>query len=177
MKFILSSMQIKPDSVITIKAILDGKKVNDLGFIFEQAQMFTTDTLGAEKILYISFTLNQYFGKLSKRDSISAPRIQFEKTTHNFGEITDGDVVATSFKFVNTGKKTLNIVKIKASCGCTATQPSKKVLAPGDSAEITVTFNSKGREGQENKSINVITNDPYHSNISLSITSMVKRKD
>ncbi len=176
-KFTPSSMQVKPHEAITIMATLDGTKVGDLGFLFDQGHMFTTDTSFAEKLIYVSATINQYFPKLSKKDSIAAPRIHFEKITHSWGEITEGDIVGTEFKFTNTGKKNLEILKTKTSCGCTASNPSKSILKPGESATINVSFNSKNREGEETKTVTVITNDPYHSNSTLTVTSIVKRKN
>ena len=82
-------------------------------------------------------------------------------------------MVNTEFVFQNVGKSELVIRKTKASCGCTATQPDKTVLQPGDSARIKVTFNSSGKQGNESKSITVISNDPYGSSQNLTISANI----
>jgi hypothetical protein len=64
------------------------------------------------------------------------------------------------FMLSNEGKSDLIIRNIRSSCGCTAVAPSKNVIAPGESAPVKVTFDSRGKRGRQSKSITVITNDP-----------------
>ncbi len=45
--------------------------------------------------------------------------IKFEKDTHNFGKLIEGEIVTYSFKFTNLGKGPLVIGHASASCGCT----------------------------------------------------------
>jgi hypothetical protein len=40
---------------------------------------------------------------------------------------------------------------------------SKRELKPGESSNIEVTFNSKGRKGPQTKTVTVSTNDPEKS--------------
>jgi hypothetical protein len=65
-----------------------------------------------------------------------------------------------TFNLTNDGKSELIIRNVRSSCGCTAVAPSKKVIAPGESVPIKVTFDSRGKRGRQSKSITVITNDP-----------------
>jgi len=48
-----------------------------------------------------------------------APIIKFEKTSYDFGKITEGEKVSYDFKFTNAGKSPLIISNATASCGCT----------------------------------------------------------
>ena len=57
-------------------------------------------------------------------------------------------------------KEDLVLDNVKASCGCTATAPKDKIVKAGQTSEIVATFNSRGRRGQQNKSITVRSNDP-----------------
>src|SRR5690606_12608015 len=84
----------------------------------------------------------------------------FSETSYDFGELKQGDQKGHTFSLKNTGKRELVIRNIRSSCGCTAVSPSKKVIAPGESAPIKVTFDSRGKRGRQSKSITVITNDP-----------------
>ena len=96
-----------------------------------------------------------------ERDAIinlGAAIIEFDKTEFNFGTINEGDVVDGVFKITNAGKVDLLITNAKASCGCTVPVWPKTPIKPGDSAELKVSFNSRGKKGVQNKSITLQTN-------------------
>jgi len=81
------------------------------------------------------------------RDAVNVeyPAITFDKTEHDFGTITNGTPVSTTFSYTNTGKTHLVVSDIKATCGCTVPSNwSRAPLAPGESAQFTVDFNGKG---------------------------------
>lgn len=80
-----------------------------------------------------------------------------------------------AFKLTNNGKSNLYIRKVSASCGCTAAQPEKTVVAAGESTLIKATFNAAGREGNQKKAITVITSDPKRSKTILWINGIVSR--
>ena len=77
------------------------------------------------------------------------PIIELDKEIHDFGTITEGDVVETEFTVKNVGDSDLIISDAKGSCGCTVPEPPKDPIKPGDSAPIKVSFDSK--INQENK--------------------------
>ena len=86
------------------------------------------------------------------------PVMTFEKTSHDFGRIIDGEIVSYSFKFRNTGKSDLLISNISASCGCTATQYTKEPIKPGGEGFVKVSFNSAGKQGFQHKTVTVTSN-------------------
>lgn len=67
--------------------------------------------------------------------------------------------ISATFKFQNTGDTEITIEKIKSSCGCTTAALEKKTYAPGESGEITATFNIGSRQGLQSKSIRVTTDN------------------
>ena len=87
-----------------------------------------------------------------------APVFKFEKESYDFGQITQGESVTYDFKFENTGKTPLIITDATATCGCTKPEYPKTPIAPGESGNIHVTFNSAGKEGMQNKVITVSAN-------------------
>jgi hypothetical protein len=127
----------------------------------------------------ISVTANirENFSTLTSEDMAQAPVLNFENTTFDFGVITPDKVVEYNFKLTNTGKTDLYIRKVSASCGCTAVQPSKTVITPGESTGILATFKAAGREGSQKKAITVITNDPKRSKTILWITGTVVKQE
>ncbi|MGX5819898.1 DUF1573 domain-containing protein [Chitinophaga lutea] len=98
-------------------------------------------------------------GSQVKVDSSKGATMTFDKEIHNFGDVEEGEVVEHSFRFTNTGGKSLVIVNAQASCGCTVPQWPKEPIQPGESGYITVKFDSKGRpEGFTEKEIFIQAN-------------------
>ena len=90
------------------------------------------------------------------------PKITFAETgIYDFGQLTEGDTVEHTFAFTNTGEFPLIINNITASCGCTTPEWPREPVAPGGKSSIRVRFNSRGKMGQQNKTITVFANtDP-----------------
>jgi hypothetical protein len=84
--------------------------------------------------------------------------IKFEKTVHDFGTINEGDTVSTTYKFKNVGQQALEIYAVEVSCGCTVAEKPEKPVGVGQSSEIKINFNSKGKSGINRKFITVISN-------------------
>lgn len=83
--------------------------------------------------------------------------LKFENSTHNFGEVKEGEHVKVDFKFTNVTDQPVKIEGVKASCGCTAAKPDKEVYEPGESGVIRADFNTANRTGRQVKSITITT--------------------
>jgi hypothetical protein len=68
--------------------------------------------------------------------------VKFDTTVYDFGAVPHGASVKTKFHFTNIGEDPLEVTNIRTSCGCTAAEPTSRHLAPGQSADIEVTFDS-----------------------------------
>jgi hypothetical protein len=88
----------------------------------------------------------------------NAPVMKFEKETHDFGKIKEGDKVTYEFKFTNTGKSPLIIKDAIATCGCTKPEWPNTPIQPGADGAIKVTFNSATKMGLQDKQITVTAN-------------------
>jgi len=117
------------------------------------------------------------FFSVSVFPQLMAPKIGVQQLNHDFGDINQGDVVTHAFVITNNGGDLLKINDVKASCGCTAAKPEKSELGPGESTNLSVTFNSKGRKGPQTKTVTVTTNDPEKPTITLSIKCNVVVKE
>jgi hypothetical protein len=124
--------------------------------------------------MYVSANIIQDFSWMTEKDKTNAPKIVFEKTEVVFDTIKMGESVIVEFPFRNEGKNDLKILKVKSSCGCTAVAPEKNILKKGEKSSIKVTFNTAGRQGNQQKSVTVITNDPEHSIVVLTLKGYVK---
>ncbi|MCP9756303.1 DUF1573 domain-containing protein [Lacihabitans sp. CCS-44] len=85
-------------------------------------------------------------------------KIEFENPNHDFGEIKEGEVVSTVFKFKNVGSMPLNIVSVDVTCGCTVAEKPEKPIGAGKTGEIKVEFNSAGKAGINKKYVTVTSN-------------------
>ncbi|WP_299818664.1 DUF1573 domain-containing protein [uncultured Pontibacter sp.] len=88
----------------------------------------------------------------------NAPVISFAETSYDFGTVKQGEVVEHTFKFTNTGKSPLVIESATATCGCTVPDKPDKPIAPGETGEIKVNFNSTGKAGMQAPVITVRAN-------------------
>ncbi len=106
---------------------------------------------------------NRQQGETSKQTaSAKMPKITFsEKGIYDFGTLTEGDTVEHVFAFTNTGEFPLIINNITASCGCTTPEWPREPVAPGAKSSVRVRFNSRGKQGEQSKTITIFANtDP-----------------
>jgi hypothetical protein len=101
-------------------------------------------------------------------DSSFLPIITWQDTIFDFGMINEGDVVKKEFSFQNTGTAPLLIAQASSTCGCTIPEWPKKPIPPGQSGIILVKFDSKGKEGAQNKQVTIFANTfPNQSKIAV----------
>lgn len=106
-------------------------------------------------------------------EGVDVPEFTFETEVHDFGTIVQGEKVAYSFKFKNTGKADLIITSAKGSCGCTVPEWPADPVAPGAEGVIDVVFNSDGKSGQQNKKVTIVANTVPNTKV-LAINGMVE---
>ena len=101
------------------------------------------------------------------------PEITFEKTVYDYGNIYQGDNGESHFVFKNTGKADLVLTNCSSSCGCTVPTWPREPIAPGQSATITVRYDTK-RIGRISKAVYVDSN--AGERITLNIVGNVAAK-
>jgi len=101
--------------------------------------------------MFVSNTLS------AQQPTDSGAKIEFDKETHDYGDIKYGANGGCTFVFKNTGPAPLIISKATGSCGCTVPTWPKEPIAPGASAEITVKYDTK-RPGPINKNVTITSN-------------------
>lgn len=147
----------------------NASKRSGVGRLFDKFIIVTNDIKLPEKTISIVSEIEQDFSNLTKRQKRRAPVIYVEEKEFSFGTVKAGTKVKHSFKIENHGKNDLKILKVQASCGCTATTTNKKVIKKKDSATIDVVFDTRRRYGKQAKKIKVITNDPVNPVTTLKI--------
>lgn len=91
------------------------------------------------------------------QDVTSGAQIDFDKETHDYGNVEFGGNGQCTFVFKNTGNAPLIISNAKGSCGCTVPSWPKEPIAPGKTGTITVKYDTK-RPGAINKSVTITSN-------------------
>lgn len=121
-----------------------------------------------------------YYSNAQSTSEKKGPIINFEKTTHDFGQLEEGPEAKCKFKFTNDGDVPLVLQRVTASCGCTKPVFTPKPVMPGESDYIHVGFRTLGQGGRNfSKTITVITNAKENSDSKLkmlTIKGTVKKK-
>ncbi len=87
----------------------------------------------------------------------NAQEISFVEEVIDYGEIPQNADGNRYFTFVNTGDKPLQIKNVKTSCGCTASEYPKELIAPSDTAQLKVHY-ATNRLNSFSKTITVFSN-------------------
>ena len=86
------------------------------------------------------------------------PVMEFSNTDHDFGTITEGDVVEYTYAFKNTGAAPLIIQSAQGSCGCTVPDWTKEPIPVGATGYVKAKFDSNGKPNIQNKTVTVTAN-------------------
>lgn len=164
---------LKPHEKGLIVAKYDAGMKHDWGMLIDRVNIAVNGVSDRNYRLVISANIVEDFSAMSAAEKANAPKVKVDNPEVNFGKIKQNEKFEHAFVLTNTGKSQLYIRKIKASCGCTAVQPEKKEIAPGESVNIKTIFNTAGKRGNQNKNVTIITNDPVRSNIILRIRGEV----
>jgi hypothetical protein len=101
-----------------------------------------------------------------------APKITFEKTVYDFGEVSSTRNYTGQFKFTNTGNGVLKIIGVKKCCGTVVTL-DKEELAPGESGTLKVDYNTGRNSGLMSRQIYVFSNDKTNPKVALTIKAKI----
>ena len=107
---------------------------------------------------------------------LAAPRLQVEPQEFEFGRVIEGIMVQATFTLTNVGDEPLVFTqKVHTSCGCTSAPLERDQLAPGESMELVVYFDSTGFGGREvERTAELYTNDPQREKTILIIRGYVE---
>lgn len=111
--------------------------------------------LNLRQLVFILFSIGWLAAATAQTDA----QINADELTYNFGTIAEAAGPAShTFTIRNTGGAPLVINRVTASCGCTQPEWTKAPIAPGQTGEVKVTYNPKGRPGPFYKTISIFSN-------------------
>ena len=165
--------RLQPAESGSIIASYDAGRTDEWGLMTHNFRVLINGIAHTRNMVYISADIQEDFSGLSDAELVNAPVISFDKRVFDFDRIGQGESVEYDFKFTNEGNSVLIIRDVRAGCGCTAIEPQKPVIQPGQSGSIKTVFSSGNFRGRQNKSITVISNDPVNPRIILRVTGEV----
>lgn len=101
-----------------------------------------------------------------KRDAAAGPRLEFDRTFHDLGEVERGQTPEFEYKFTNKGTEDL-LIEIVTGCECTELDWPVEAIAPGEKGVIRAKLLSADKEtdGQHNFDIDVVSNTEQLSHL------------
>lgn len=155
---------IQPNSSSLMVVSYDSKLRKEWGNIYDKLYLgFQGKKINYKMRVAISGTITEDFSHLTEKQIKNAPKIKFEKDEFCFDTVRRGQPVECKFHFKNEGKSTLEIRKIKTSCGCTAGSMEKLSYEKGEEGDVTVTLNTNSKHGNVRQTITIISNDPKNT--------------
>ncbi|ASB48085.1 DUF1573 domain-containing protein [Alkalitalea saponilacus] len=165
--------RLQPGQEGIIRGIFNSEKTDEWGFVNTHMQVLINGEQISNNRISSTATVEEDFSSWNEEALANAPKIEFSQTTFDFGEIKQGEIINHSFIVTNSGKSDLILRRVRTSCGCTASNPDRSIIPPGQSTSVPVTFNSRGRSGRQNQSITIYTNDPDRSASILRLSGVV----
>ena len=80
------------------------------------------------------------------------------QTTHDFGSVPTGSQQEHTFEFVNTSGAPLNLISVRASCGCTKPTVLTALVQPGETAQVLAKFDTVTHRGEKAATVTVGVN-------------------
>lgn len=152
---------VKPAGKGKIIVTYVAAKKNDWGFLKDEFYLTLNGKSDITQKITVTATIEEDFSKLTPAQRANAPHIKFEKTSFLFGTIKENQKTDGVLSLKNTGKTDLIIRRIETSCGCTVATISSKVVKPGTTVSLNITFDAHGvKKSEQNKTITITTNDP-----------------
>ncbi|MEO6132718.1 MAG: DUF1573 domain-containing protein [Saprospiraceae bacterium] len=101
-------------------------------------------------------------------DSSYLPILKWDEVVYDFGTIQQGEMVERKYAFKNIGTAPLVILNATSTCGCTIPEWPKNHILPDSTAYVIVRFNSKYKDGAQNKEVTIFANTlPNRSMINI----------
>lgn len=88
----------------------------------------------------------------------SKAEFKFEKETHNFGQIRQGQPVTINFTFTNIGSEPLIISSVDSSCDCIKTGYTREPILKGEKGIVTITYDAAAVQAGFTKAVIVKSN-------------------
>ncbi|MDY0168034.1 MAG: DUF1573 domain-containing protein [Thermoguttaceae bacterium] len=101
-------------------------------------------------------------------------RKMFDQTSHDFGVVARGAKVEHRFTVENIYEEDVRIASIRSTCGCTATEITKRHLKTWEKAEIVATLDTRSFLGRKDSTLTVVLDLPFPAEVQLQVHSYIR---
>lgn len=105
----------------------------------------------------------------------AAPKLVLSSPAWDFGKVWQNERPTHVLTIRNEGDTNLQIGRVRTTCGCTAAQPGRKLVPPGESTTVDVRYDTKGKQGKVTSKVLIESNDPTQPEARFLISGFVKR--
>lgn len=151
---------IMPNDRGLLQFVYDGNKKNDLGYFEDKIQLFWRDsTLISLDVLADVF---EFYAPFAREDLHLVPQLVIGVKEIDFKTIHSNEPQVEFVTLNNQGKQVLEIKKVQGNCECLTLELLKTTIEPGETVQLKVIFDPKGRKGIDQRNIYVFSNDPLN---------------
>ena len=171
--------EVRPSTIRTgetasIRVTYNASRKRDWGFVSDQINLVLNDNNAAQHALTVTATIEEDFSRWTATQIQNAPIISLDKHVIEAGRVRKSEQKTFQVQLTNNGRGQLAIRKIDAGSGPLMIVNAPNEIAPGASANMTVTLNANaGQNGDLNRTITLITNDPKNSQITLRLRAVI----
>ena len=106
-------------------------------------------------------------------NSENQPNIWVDRFVYDFG-VAASDLIETDFTVENTGNADLIIRDLIPGCSCAKFEISRKIIPPGEQAQLTMAFNLTGLWGETSTTAKLLSNDSNQPILTFVIKGIAK---
>jgi hypothetical protein len=164
---------LEPGAKGAIKVIYDGKAKNQFGFSLDNVEI-TTDDRGYEvKSISVFAMLEEFYPLPTPEEALRSPMLTFKEETIDLGRMNQNTAIEKGVMIRNTGKKDLQIRALQGNCACISADIANKLIKPGDSTLLKISFKPQNRGGTQQKAITLYSNDPRNPVQRINVVAFV----
>ena len=134
--------------------------------------MILNDNKAKDYKLTVTATIEEDFSRWTAAQIQNAPALSVDRQIIDAGNIKKGDKKTYKVKLTNNGKSKLDIRRIDTGSQLVKVDAPKEINV-GASVDLTITFDTTGQSGAQNRSITLITNDPKNAQVILRLRADV----
>ena len=143
---------VNADHFFVIDQIIDNKlSITDINMEFDFMSLEEFDRIWKGNVLVVS--------PERKEDLANQPNIWADQLVYDFGVVDSDQVVEKGFTIENTGSADLIILDLIPGCNCAKFEISRKIIPPGEQAQLTMAYDITGRWGETATSAKLLSND------------------
>lgn len=152
---------IMPNDRGLLQVFYDGAMKDDLGYFEDQISLSWQDSTSFIQLDVLADVF-EYYAPFARDNLNRVPQLVIDPKEIDLRTIKSNVIQVENVILNNRGKQVLEIKKIQGNCKCLKLELPKTSLNPGESLQLKVVFDPKGRQGIDQRNIYIFSNDPVN---------------